>query len=118
MAGLTAVRARWGFLLTIHPLFLSAESLPTIERASQGYYDTTSIEDIYHLENEITTLRTDFRLNFIKQQQVDIDQLTEEDPALEGLGVDLQTLLDKLEDLIDPGILNLDLEVSLISSDT
>ena len=103
MSSLAPVRGRWGFLQTLHPLFFLAESLPTIERADQGYYGSTAVNDVDvdHLKNEITMLRNDLKLNIIKQKQVDIDQLTEDDPAFERLELDLQTLLEDLELLID-----------------
>jgi hypothetical protein len=72
--GSNPVRARWGFLRTLHPLFLVAESLPTIEGADEGQYDSATGYDIDHLKNQITTLRNDFKLNIIKQQLVDIDR--------------------------------------------
>jgi hypothetical protein len=112
MSNLVPVRVRWGFLQTLHPLFLLAESLPTIERADQGYYGSTTLNDVDRLKNEITTLRNDLKLNIIKQQLVDIDQLTEDDPTLEGLERDLQTLLEDLEHLIDPQVLRPELDVS------
>jgi hypothetical protein len=115
------LRARWGFLQTLHPLFLFAESLPTIECADQGHYGSATVDDVDHLKNEITTLRNDFKLNIIKQQLVDINQLTEDDRTLEGLELNLQTLLEELEHLIDPQVLSVEeLEVSskLSSLDT
>ena len=107
------LRARWGFFQTLHPLFLVAESLPTIAGADHGHYGTASVDEVDHLKNEITTLRNDFKLNIIKQQLVDINQWAEDDPTLEWLGWNLQTLLEELEHLIDPQVLSLDeLEVS------
>lgn len=118
---LDSLRARWGFLQTLQPLFLVAESLPTIEGVDQGLYGSATVDDVDDLKNEITTLRNDFKLNIIKQQLVDINQLTEDDPTLEGLRLDLQMLLEELEHLIDPQVLSFEeLEVSskLSSLDT
>ena len=70
-------------------------------------------ERIENLKNEITTLRNDLKLNVIKQQLVDTDQLTEDDAIVEGLEDDLYSLLVQLEDLIDRRVL--DLEESKVS---
>lgn len=116
MLDLSIVRARWDFLSTIHPLFLYAESLPTVDGADEGDYGNVSVDDVDHLKNEITMLRNDFKLNIIKQQQVDFDQLAIEDSTLEGLKVDLQLLLEKLENLVDSKVVdNEELEVSCVN---
>lgn len=113
MPDLNLVRARWDFLSTIHPLFLYAESLPTIEGADEGQYGYMSGDNIDHLKNEITMLRNDFKLNIIKQQQVDVDQLTTEDSTLEELQLDLEVLLGELENLVDQKVIHdEELEVS------
>lgn len=46
-------------------------------------------------------LRNDFKLNIIKQQQVDIDQLIQDGLLLEELQLDLRSLLEELESLVD-----------------
>ena len=104
MPHLNLVHGGWNFLQTLHPLFLFAESLPTIEGADQDQYGYVAGDAIEHLKNEITMLRNDFKLNMIKQQQVDIEQLCEDESILDRLQPDLQTLLEALESLIDPRI--------------
>lgn len=111
---LSSFRGRWDLLWTLHPLFLAAESFPTIENVDEGYYNLEGEYDINNLKDQITTLRNDFNLNIIKQQQIDIDQLIEESPTLVGLESDLQTLLEELEKLVDPHVL--DLETLKVSS--
>jgi hypothetical protein len=113
MPDLTAARARWCFLRILHPLFLCAESLPRVEDADQdqdgtGAFDDYAVDRVDHLKNEITTLRNDLKLNVIKQQLVDTDQLTEDDAIVEGLEAELHSLLVQLEDLIDPTVLGLE----------
>ncbi len=113
MPDLNAARARWGFLRVLHPLFLCAESLPRVEDADQdhdgtGAFDDSAVDRVDHLKNEITTLRNDLKLNVIKQQLVDTDQLTEDDAIVEGLEPELHSLLVQLEDLIDPMALGLE----------
>jgi hypothetical protein len=101
-------RARWDLLRTLHPLFLVAESLPTVDAAVESCYDQPSVDDVDHLKNEITMLRNEFKLNIIRQQQLDIDQITEDISTLETLHRDLQTLLKELDSLINPQILGLE----------
>jgi hypothetical protein len=95
------VRARWHFLSTIHPVFLHAESLPTIDAADEGQYGHVPEDDVEHLKNEITMLRNDLKLNIIKQQQIEIEELSTEDYILEGLERDLELLLEELEHTVD-----------------
>lgn len=115
MPDVTLARARWRVLQTIHPLFLLAETLPTPKDVDQGCYGSLSVDKGDHLKNEITTLRTDLRLNIIRQQQIDIEELENDDPNVEWLESSLQTLLEDLEDLIDSEILQVEgLEVSLV----
>jgi hypothetical protein len=89
-----------------------------VERAKQGHYtgDSAAADDDYdieQLENDITTLRADFKLNAIKQRQIDSDQFIEDDPNLEGLEASLESLLKELECLIDQELLESnDFEVS------
>ncbi|RYP72076.1 hypothetical protein DL771_004407 [Monosporascus sp. 5C6A] len=104
MPDLNLIRARWDFLRSLHPLFLFAESLPTVEGADYGLYGSMSIDDVDPLKNDITMLRNDFKLNIIKQQLADIDQLAEGSSEFEELQVELQSLLEELEDLIDPQV--------------
>lgn len=104
MSDLNALRAKWNFLRALHPLFLHAGSLPTVEGVDQGHYGYVSVDDVDNLKNEITMLRNDFKLNIIKQQQVDIDELAEEDSTLRGLELDLQILLEELETFVNPTI--------------
>lgn len=100
--GLTAVRARWDLLLALLPLFQLAESLPTIEDAEGGYYGSTSDYDVHQWKDVVTTLRSDFRLNITQQRLIDINRLSDDDPALEWLPPILQTLLEELEALVEP----------------
>lgn len=114
MDDLNLFRPRWDFLQALHPLFLLAESLPTVEDAGQGNYGSMSAEDIDPLKNEITMLRNDFKLNIIKQQLVDMDHLTEGDFKREKVQPELEFLLEELEDLVDPRVHDIEqLEVSL-----
>lgn len=118
MPELIAARTRWGFLRILHPLFASAESLPSIEAADLGHYgsgvfEDSPVDELGHLKNEITILRNDLRLNVIKQQLVDTELLTEDDSTVEGLETDLQSLLEQLEDLIDPAVLGEEFQVNL-----
>lgn len=113
MPDLNLVHARWDFLQAFHPLFLFAESLPTVEGVNQGHYGSVSVDDVDPLKNEITMLRNDFKLNIIKQQLVDVDQLAEGGSRLEELQFELQSLLEELEDLVDPQVRGIEeLEVS------
>lgn len=98
------VRAKWNFLATIHPLFLYAQSLPTVEGAGEVQYSNASAPNIDRLKNEITMLRSDFKLNIIKQQQVDVEQLDTEDSTFKWLQRDLQLLLEELENMVDPNV--------------
>ncbi|EXA53633.1 hypothetical protein FOVG_01375 [Fusarium oxysporum f. sp. pisi HDV247] len=104
MPELNLIRAKWDFLKALHPLFLFAESLPTVEGADQGRYGSVSVDDVDSLKNQITMLRNDFKLNIIKQQLIDIDQLAEEGSRLGELHLELQSLLGELEDLVDPKV--------------
>ncbi|KAI3322337.1 hypothetical protein HD806DRAFT_122430 [Xylariaceae sp. AK1471] len=107
MPDLQLVRTTWDFLRALHPLFHSAESLPTVEDAGGGCYGSLSADDVDSLKNEITMLRNDFKLNIIKQQLVDINQLAESS-RLGELQLELRSLLEELEDLIDPRICNIE----------
>jgi hypothetical protein len=107
MPGIIDAQALWEFLRSIHPLFLFSESLPTIDGAEQGWYSTLHHGDeLDRLKNEITTLRSDLNLNIIKQHQVDIEQLRDESD-IDELIVELETLLDVFEGLVDDQILDL-----------
>lgn len=88
----------------LHPLFLYADSLPTVKDAEKRYSYEVSLEEIEHLKNKITMLRNDFKLNIVKQQQVDLDQLTEDESLLQGLQSDLNIILAELESLVDERI--------------
>ncbi|KAI0977232.1 hypothetical protein F4678DRAFT_477323 [Xylaria arbuscula] len=110
MLDLDVFRARWDLLRALHPLFLIAESLPTVEGAADGQYGSGSADDIDHLKNEITMLRNEFKLNIIKQQQLDLDQIAEDTSTIKDLHLDLQTLLEELDSLIDPRVLEEDLQ--------
>lgn len=57
-----------------------------------------------HLKNDITMLRNDFKLNIVKQQQVDLDQLAEDESRLRALQSDLNLILAELENLVDARI--------------
>lgn len=114
MPDLDIIRVRWGLLQALHPLFLYAKTLPTVEGADNGDYGTMSADDLDHLKNKITMLRNDFKLNIIKQEQVDIDELVQEDSAINALQLDLHPLLETLEDLVDPEVPRIEVcEVSL-----
>ncbi|KAI1089240.1 hypothetical protein F5B19DRAFT_467985 [Rostrohypoxylon terebratum] len=106
MTDLTLVRARWDFLSTIHPLFLYAESFPMVEDADGRRYGYMTGDEVNHLKNEITMLRNDFKLNIIKQQQVEFDLLTAGDSIVEELQFGLEELLGELETLVDPNVLD------------
>ncbi|KAI1754550.1 hypothetical protein F4782DRAFT_492960 [Xylaria castorea] len=106
MLDLQVFRARWDLLRTLHPLFLIAESLPTVDAAAEGQYGHASVDDVDRLKNEITMLRNDFKLNIIKQQQLNIDQVAEDISMLEDLHRDLQSLLEELDGLINPQVLD------------
>ncbi|KAK4195218.1 subtilisin-like protein [Triangularia verruculosa] len=113
MSDLTAARARWCLLRTLHPLFPRAESLPKVEDADQyrddtGAFDDHAIGGLDHLKNEITTLRNDLKLNVMKQQQVEAGQLIEDDAVVEGLKDELESVLVQLEDLVDPTVVDLE----------
>ena len=101
MQDLATVRERWSFLKTIHPLFGLAESFPTVERVDQGHYGWAAGEDGDHLKNEITLLRSDFKLNVSNQRELDIDQLNNDYCFPDKLEKHLEALLQKLEHLID-----------------
>lgn len=117
MPDLNLVRTRWDFLRAIHPLFPFAKSLPTVEGADQGHYGPLSVDDVDSLKNVITMLRTDLRLNIIKQQLLaDVDRLAEESSGLGELPLVLELLLEELEDLVDPRVCDIEeLEVSFNS---
>jgi hypothetical protein len=112
MADLLSICARWNLLQPLHPLFHIAESLPSVERAKHGHYKVTCGSataddyDIEQLENDITTLRADLKLNAIKQRRINSDQFIEDDPNLEGLEASLERLLGELDLLIDHKILD------------
>ncbi|KAI0437238.1 hypothetical protein F4803DRAFT_556191 [Xylaria telfairii] len=110
MSDLHVFRARWDLLRTLHPLFLIAESLPTVGAVADGQYGDVSADDIDHLKNEITMLRNEFKLNIIKQQQLDIDQIAEDIAIIQDLHLDLQTLLEELDSLIDLRVVEDDLQ--------
>lgn len=113
----SSTRERWRFLQTLHPLFLFAESLPTIEAADHGHHDSATVDGVGDLTKDIVTLRSGLKLNVIKQRLVDIDQLTEDDPTVEGLELDLQTMLEELERLVSCNVLAFDrLVCSLINA--
>ena len=105
MPVLSLIRLKWDFLLRLHPLFLIAKSLPTVEDADNDHFGPIPFNDVDSLKNEITMLRSDFKLNIIKQQQFDISDLAEGDPTLEQLHIELDLLLEELEDMaIDPQV--------------
>lgn len=104
MINLHQVRAAWDLLQTLHPLFLYAGSLPTIEDAEKRHSRQASSEEMEHLKNEITMLRNDLKLNIVKQQQVDFDQPTEDESLLQALQSDLSFILAELENLVDARI--------------
>ena len=105
MPDFSLIRLKWDFLLGLHPLFLIAKSLPTVEDADNDRFGPIPFNDVDSLKNEITMLRSDFNLNIIKQQQFDISELAEGDPILEKLHLELDLLLEKLEDMvIDPQV--------------
>jgi hypothetical protein len=120
MSDLTTVRATWGFLQTLHPLFLFAESLPTVDGA-EAHFDAeqaatpATSDDVEHLKNEITRLRSGLKLNIIKTQLVDIYELSEDDPTegLDDLEAELQIVLEELEQIVDSNVLELENEVRL-----
>ena len=90
MSDLTAVRATWGFLQTLHPLFLFADTLPSAD-AAETYFDvgdadvSATEDEVENLKNEITMLRTGLKLNIVKTQMIDIEDLAvdlnDDDPA-------------------------------------
>lgn len=100
-SSLADAREQWNLLRILHPLF--SESLPTIHSLGQT---GTEEEALAHLNNEITRLRSEIRLNIIRldQHQDDFEQLTD------GLGIEelvrsAGILLEAFENLIDDEIL-------------
>ncbi|SPN98624.1 uncharacterized protein DNG_01669 [Cephalotrichum gorgonifer] len=61
-------------------------------------------DEIDSLNNDITILRSDFKLSIIKGKEVDLDQLADDDSGLSDLHLELQVFLAELEQLIDPQI--------------
>jgi len=104
MPELSLIRLRWDFLQGLHPLFLIAKSLPTVESADSDHFGPISVNDVDPLKNEITMLRSDLKLNIIKQQLFDIGQLVEGDSILGQLQLELDLLLEELEILVDHNI--------------
>jgi hypothetical protein len=106
------VRARWEFLLRLQHLCVNAKSFPTVEGVDQGHYGSLSVNDAFYLTNEITMLRSDFKFNIIKQQQLfGGDQSVEWDSRLQELRLESQSLLEELQDLVDPKVCDIkDLE--------
>lgn len=106
MPVINAAQALWDFLLAIHPIFLFSESLPTIDGAEQGRYGPLHDSDeLDRLKNEITMLRSDIKLNIIKQQQVDIEQLRDKSD-IDELVFELESLLGMFEALVDDQVLD------------
>jgi hypothetical protein len=94
-------RAQWNVLRTLHTLF--SESLPTTHYSGQSLLQG---EALVRLNNEITRLRSEIRLNIIRldQHQDDLEQLVG-GPGIEELVQSASILLNAFETLIDDEIL-------------
>ena len=99
--GFAEARAQWNILRILHPLF--SESLPTTHYPGQSLIQG---EALVRLNNEITRLRSEIRLNIIRldQHQDDLEQLFGA-PGIEELVRSASILLNAFETLIDDEIL-------------
>ncbi|KAH8880243.1 hypothetical protein GQ53DRAFT_544815 [Thozetella sp. PMI_491] len=102
MSELDAVKSRWDLLRAVHPLFVFADTLPSVDGADEGRYGR--VANVEGLKNEITTLRSDIKLNMIHQRQFDIDELRDED--VEELDEELYCLLEMFDGLVDDAVLD------------
>lgn len=101
MESLNEARARWKLLRIIHPLF--SESLPTTFSIQNGPLQGDALEK---LNNEITKLRSEIKLNILRldQHQDDLEQLLDTSSA-EELVQSSSCLLNEFETLVDDEIL-------------
>ncbi|OXV09921.1 hypothetical protein Egran_02316 [Elaphomyces granulatus] len=101
MDSLNEARARWKLLRIIHPLF--SENLPTTFSTQSGPLHGDALE---RLNNEITKLRSEIKLNILRQDQHhdDLERLLDTSSA-EQLIQSAGYLLNEFETLIDDEIL-------------
>lgn len=101
MESVNEARARWQLLRLIHPLF--SESLPTTFGTQNAPLQGDALEK---LNNEITKLRSEIKLNTLRQDQHqdDLKQLIDTSSAKE-LAQSAGYLLNGFENLVDNEIL-------------
>ena len=101
------LRECWGLFEIVFPLFQSSDVLPTIDEARRGRYGPLRGQQLDDLENSITKLRADVRMNSLRRQHAKVDQL-EESKATEDLFRGATTALKAMESLVDDEVLSSD----------
>ncbi|KAI9146885.1 Thermostable alkaline protease [Paramyrothecium foliicola] len=104
-SGSVGLPALWELLRAIHPLFLFSDSLPRIDSAENGQCGSMEGASLEAINNDITTLRSDVKLNIIKQHLIDVEQLGDLDDG-EELEDELHRLLGMFEELVKDTVLN------------
>lgn len=97
---LTSFHTRWDLLRTIQQLFLTSENLPSVQHVGKEQYGNLSDDEVHEMQNNITMLRNDLKMNIIMQQLVSFDQLVEES-TIESVELVVGLLLERFEDSVD-----------------
>lgn len=71
-----------------------------MQSVEQKHYGELSEDEVEDLQNDITMLRNDLKMNIFMQQRINFDQLPDES-ATEDLELAVKKLLEKFEDAVD-----------------
>ncbi|KAF5691980.1 extracellular serine protease [Fusarium circinatum] len=95
------ISEKWRVLQTVLPVFYSASLLPINDGVNHGGSGTMDDVDRVHLQHAITALRTDLKLNMLRQSHIGVELLLGRDINKENLASSLRILFDDMESLID-----------------
>ncbi|KAF5645877.1 uncharacterized protein FTJAE_2307 [Fusarium tjaetaba] len=97
----STVAEKWKVLHAVLPVFYSASLEPIDGGVNHGDSGAMGDVDSVHLQHSITALRTDLKLNMLRQGHIGTQWLIRSDIDLESLAGGLQMLFEVMENLFN-----------------